>query len=73
MQERVTNEARLVDKIYHFMLGQPISKAKPEESDLKRKKLEQAEEEKTEGRKNLEADIDIKGVVGRVTTRRFSE
>ena len=29
------------------MLGQPISKAKPEESDLKRKKLEQAEEEKT--------------------------
>ena len=47
MQGRVTNEARLVDNIYHFKLSKPISKAEPEESDLKRKKLEQAEEEKT--------------------------
>ena len=69
LQEILTNEARVLDKIKQLKLAEPITKAEQEDLDMKRKKMEQAEEkEKTLKEENkLKVEIDIEDVVDRAT------
>ena len=70
LQEVLTNETQVMEKVEQLLLTQPITKAEQESLELKRKELESKEEEKRIAKveKKTKVEIDIEDVSARATT-----